>query len=639
MDDDKSKLEGLSDTLYSRTKYQSPLDKRSPVGASETPPVEEKWQSPALDDILSRERLAPPNSPFMKKFFAFALLFFVATMFVAGLIFFGGTNFISSKNVDITVLGPTNVSAGQMLELGVTIKNENNSDLELANFSVVYPQGSRNPEDSAETLTFTKEELGVIRAGDEAARNVRVVIIGSTGEVKQFKFSVEYKVKGSNATFYKDKIYDVTIGHAPLSLTVESPATITSGDTFTTTVSLILNSTDLLRNVMLRAEYPYGYSVIDTAPEAITDNNVWVLGDFPPGGRKKVTIRGKLVGENQEERTFRFYVGVSDNASLSPDFKSVIVSGQETVKVERPSIGLSTTFNGENAPIYIAPASRPISVGVRFQNNLPEKITNPVLELRLVGPALDKSTVTVQNGGVYDSARNRIVWNLTNVAGVRELNPGEGGAVSFIFSSQPQTSLTGLSRDIALELSLSAIPFAGSSRPIVVSESRTVKIASQVTLTSKAYYSIGPFKNTGPIPPKVGEETTYTVILNAGNTQDDIGNAKVTAKLGTGVKWLTAKTTLSEDITYDEETNTVTWDLVKLSSGSGFSSLGREVAFQVAFTPTTGQIGTAPALVNSISFFGTDTISGASVSVTNPPVTTKITNDPAFIQGNDIVVR
>jgi len=51
------------------------------------------------------------------------------------------------------------------------------------------------------------------------------------------------------------------------------------------------------------------------------------------------------------------------------------------------------------------------------------------------------------------------------------------------------------------------------------------------------------------------------------------------------------------------------------------------------------QIGTAPNLVTGIVFSGTDTLSGTTVTVTSPPMTTKLLNDPAFIQGNDIVVK
>src|SRR3990167_270154 len=127
----KDRIGELNDTLYSRTRYKDPLDKRTPVKEVDFPDVEGKWQTPELDEILKYERVAPEIHPLMKKIFIFALLFFVATVGVATFIFTGG----------------------------------------------------------------------------EAVRNVRVVLLGSAGETKEIKFSVEYKVKGSNATFYKDKIF------------------------------------------------------------------------------------------------------------------------------------------------------------------------------------------------------------------------------------------------------------------------------------------------------------------------------------------------------------------------------------------------------------------------------------------------
>src|SRR6185503_5512738 len=118
---------------------------------------------------------------------------------------------VSSKNVDISILGPTTISAGETLELGISISNTNNADLEVANLSIQYPQGARNPDNTAEALTYSKNELGEIKAGAETTRNLKMVILGAAGETREVKLSVEYKVKGSNATFYKDKIYEVTI--------------------------------------------------------------------------------------------------------------------------------------------------------------------------------------------------------------------------------------------------------------------------------------------------------------------------------------------------------------------------------------------------------------------------------------------
>ena len=636
---EKGKIEGLNDTLYSRTRYRNPLDKRSPVKEFELSEVEEKWQTPELDEMLKHERIPHKISPLMKKVFILALLFFIATVGVAGFVFLGGANFVSSKNVGIGVLGPTTVSAGEVLELGVTISNTNNADLEFANLSIQYPQGSRNPDNTAEPLTYTKDNLGVIGAGAETVRNVRMVLLGPSGEIKEIKLSVEYKVKGSNATFYKDKVFEITIGNAPITFTVENPPSTTSGEIFTTTVSITLNSTDVLKNVVLKAEYPYGYSVIDATPAAVADSNIWALGDLSPRDKKTILIRGQLTGENKEERTFRFYVGVSDGSSAASNLKIVIVSQLDTVVIDRPSIGLDVLFNGENVPTYIAPAARVISTYIKFQNNLPDKLLNPHLEVSLSGAALDKLSVTPGDNGLYDPGSSKIVWNLGNTLGLPELAPGEGGQVILRFSSLSSLSLPGGNNDIALGLSITGMQVDVVGRPVVVKETRTVRVSSQINFSSRILRSLGPFANQGPIPPKVGEETTYTVAFGIGNTQGNLTDAKVTASLGQGVSWLGASSFTNEDISYDSSSNTITWNMGLLPSDTGFSSAARELAFQIALTPFLGQIGTAPSLVTSIVFSGRDALTGNIVTVNNPPLTTRLTADPVFIQGDDIVVK
>ena len=637
MTEERGKVEQLSDTLYSRTRYRDPLDMRSSVKGEETPNVEEKWHSPELNEMLQHERKGSDPAPFMKKFFIFAILFFVAAIGVAAFVFFGGTNFISSKNVDITVVGATSTSAGEVIDLAVTIANKNNADLELANLSIQYPSGSRDPQDSTKNLTYTREELGVVEAGDEVVRNVRFILLGSTAETKELKFSVEYKVKGSSATFYKDKTYQLSIGKSPLSLSIDAPPSVTSGENFTTTLLVGLNSNEVLRNVVLKAEYPYGYTPGSADPTPVTDNNVWTLGDLSPGSSKKISITGRLLGEDQDERTFRFYVGVSDQNSLTPSVKTVILSGQQTIAIERPSVGLSVNFNGDNSTTYIAPAEQRINAQINYQNNLPDKLLNPQLEVRLSGSALNKNAVLVQSPGTYDAATGRLVWNLLNSSQKPELLPGDNSSVTFSFGSLPQ-NLSGNVPEINLQISLTGISVE-TQKPVTVTETRTVKIAAQVTLGARAVYSVGPFVNSGPVPPKVNQETTYTVIWSVGNTQSDLNDAKVSAKLGNKVKWVAAKEVEGEKLTYDAKTNTVTWELGGLSSGLGFSSASREAAFQVALQPSAAQVGTAPQLVNNIVFSALDTGSGKSINISASPLTTKLLTDPAFIQGDDIVVK
>ncbi|MGB3922067.1 MAG: hypothetical protein WBL19_02170, partial [Minisyncoccia bacterium] len=189
MEEDKNRLDKLNEKLYSRTKYREPSNKRSPVKSFDSSSVEEKWQTPDLDEMLKHEIAGTKPHPFVKKIFIFALIFFIAAVGVAGFVFFGKSTFISSKNVDINVLGPATVLAGGVLELGVGITNTNNADLEFAELTVQHPSGSRNPENTVEALTYTRDNLGVIKSGGETVRNIRTVLLGSPGETKEIKFS------------------------------------------------------------------------------------------------------------------------------------------------------------------------------------------------------------------------------------------------------------------------------------------------------------------------------------------------------------------------------------------------------------------------------------------------------------------
>ncbi len=639
MDDEKSKIGELNETLYSRTRYKEEMGKRSPVRDVEGHSVEEGWNSPELDEMLKHERPAPKMSPFVKKLFLSALFFFIVATGAAVYVFLGGATFVSSKNVDISVLGPSIVPAGETLELGMSIINTNNADLKTATLTIQYPQGARNPSDTSQALTFATEDLGVIKAGSEITRNISLVLLGTIDETKEIKFSIEYTVEGSNATFYKDKIYEVTIGSAPITFNISSPSSVTSGEVFTTTIDVELSSDEVLKNVVVKAEYPYGYSVTSASPAATGDNNLWFLGDMSPGDKKTVTLRGRLIGEDNEQRTFRFYTGVSESSSGDVSPRIVLDSGLNTVSISRPSLGLDIAFQGQDVQMYVAPAGREVSVSIRYRNNFSERLLNPWIEVSLSGSALDRFSVKPNNNGFYDSLNSKVIWEISNSRGIQELNPGEGGQVTLTFSSLDGSELSGNVNDIALNIALSGTPVGAiGGNPISVSESRTVRIASQVNLTSFTRRTVGPFENTGPMPPKAEERSTYTIGLNVSNTRGDFRNAKVTAKLGPSVEWVGASSE-GENISYQESSNTITWDIGELSSGAGFSSAARQAFFQVAITPSIAQIGTAPSLVTSIVFTGTDEATNETVTLTNPTLTTKLSGDPAFIQGDDIVVR
>lgn len=632
----KSKLQGLTDKLYSRTRYQAPEDTREAITPTEGESAPVQWQSPNIDELLMSDRRRPEAYPLMKKILLVAALFCLCAAGAAALIYFKGDNFISTKNLDISIEGPVSISAGSPVELQITITNNNNAALDSVSMNIIYPEGTRDATDTTKTLTHTGEVLKALNAGEKITKNEKAVFLGSEGDTKSVRVSVSYRVRGSNAVFTKDKVFDLTIGSAPVSISVTRPESVTSGEPFTATVSVVANSEDILKNIVLRAEFPYGWKLSEASPPATdTGKSVWLLGDLSPGDKKTITLRGVLLGEDNEERTFRFFVGVGKGGSAA--FDTSLSQNSVVIAIKRPSLDLSVKLNGDNSDEYSAPAGKQIQGTVTIINNLSTNLVSPQVEVKLSGAALDRQSVTSQ-GGFYNSASNSVIWNQSNTQSFAALAPGDARTLIFSFASLINLPSGSANQKIDVVSNLSGRS-QDSGTNVNVTDKRTVKIASEVSLSSKALFTRGPFQNTGTIPPKAEKETSYTIDLILGNTQNDIVDAKVTGTLGANVKWNAEASPMGASMAYDEKTRTVTWNVGTLASGSGFSSPGKELFLKVYLTPSLGQVGGVPVLLSNITFTGTDSFTQSPVRVTNPAVTTRISSDPSYVQGDEIVVK
>jgi len=636
MNDDRSSIDKANDTLNSRTQYTPPSDKRAVIHDEILPDAPEKWDSPELETILEEHK--PDEKPSKARaFFIVSIVVFLAAAGVAAYVFYGGSNFISTKNVDVVVTGPAVIEAGAPLSLTVSIENQNNAPIESAVISIQYPDGTRGADDETQALPRDEAKIGEIKAGADSTQTFRSALFGEKGTVETLKLSLEYKVSDSNATFYKDKTFDVTIGDTPLAIAVEHPSSLVSGEPFTTRIVVASNSADVIKNLVIRAEYPYGYALTSADPAASADNNVWNVGDLAPGDKKTITLHGAITGVNDEERTFRYYAGVADPGNPN-SLKNALVSTTDTVQIARPDVSLDLSLNGNADGDYVAPVGSAVNAQIRYQNNSTDKLGNVKITARITGISLDKTSIAPSTGGFYDSNTGLVTWQSPGVPDLSNVAPGASGNVSVSFASLPNLQ-PGKSQSIDVEADITGQPGGvASAEALTNSDSQTVKIASTVNFSGKALYSRGPYKNIGPLPPKAEATTTYTVVLDLGNTQNDVSDGVVTARLGANVTLLQGGSG-ADAVTYDQTTGVLTWNVGSLASGAGFSKPLREAVFQVSLKPSIGQIGTVPSLVSGASFSGTDAFTNLPVTATIQNITTRLSTDAVFVQGDDTVMK
>ncbi len=633
MDFEKSSIERLKRTLYSRDENLVPKEKRTPVSERESN-VPEDWGTKTSFDI-SPEIMVQRNNSFFNKFLIGSVVFFLVALGIALFIFFGGINMISSNNLDIKIVAPSSISSGESLSIGLTVANSNRTDLENANLFIEYPDGAQSADGKGKTLNRDEIPLGNIPAGGSKDYSINALLFGQKDAVKEFTFRLEYQVKGSNATFSKEKKYDLLIGSSPVLLNVTYPSEVNSGGQLTLAIEVTSNSSVVVKNSIIKVDYPYGFTYKDSSQKPLRNNSIWNIGDLKNGDKKTLTITGILIGQDQEDRTFQISVG-SKSSDPSKDFDTTLATSALTIGIRKSFFNLTVTSSDNN----VTRVGQTVPVTINWQNTLPDKILNSQITVTLKGDVLDRSSVTVSNGGFYKSVDNAVLWDKNNSSNLGTILPGDSGQVSFSLASLPKPDQVRSIKNphIDLHVVMTGDRSGTDTQTISSSDDITIKLSSTVSLTAKSYRSVGPFTNTGPIPPRADKESTYTVTWTLTDTTNDLSSTVVTATLPPGVEWKGETSPSSERISYNPDTKVVTWNIGNVTSGTGFTFSPREISFKVGIIPSVSQVGSNGALTSPINLESVDMYTTLHVSQTLQSVTTEY-SDPSFKLGNGAVVK
>jgi hypothetical protein len=206
-----------------------------------------------------------------------AVIFFIIALVTAGLLFFAGNNTVSTKNVDISITGPSEIGAGSTLSLQVVVANRNAVPMELTDLVLEFPSGTRSAADISEDLPRVRESLGTIEPGKSVNRTIRAVPFGVQGTAINVKATVEYRVPSSNAVYVVNANYGTRINESPASISIDALTEAVSGQKVTFTVNVRSNAPEVLKDMMLVATYPPGFSFDSSVPEPAGES-AWALG-------------------------------------------------------------------------------------------------------------------------------------------------------------------------------------------------------------------------------------------------------------------------------------------------------------------------------------------------------------------------
>jgi len=537
------------------------------------------------------------------KVLIFLLLVFLV---LGGVVFWYFQKNTYSKDVlKFEVLGPNEIRAGDEIEYTVKYKNNGSARLENPELVFNFPEGAE-PVDNEMRVTNILED---IYPGQEENIFFRARLYGKEGELMTARAEISYQPKGLQAFYDSESSFSTRIKETPLTFVFDFPANIALDKETKLSLNYYSNFEGPLSDLAIKIDYPSGFEFQKSRPEGIAKDE-WQLGVLNNGDGGRVEVYGKFADGVNQEKIFGAQLGIWIGGRFV-----ALKEMRRGIEISEPDIVISQEING--FANYVGKPGELLHYKIFFRNIGDSYFEDLFLVGELEGP-FDFESIRSQQGRINLSDRS-IFWDKQDSSKLRFLAAGEEGTLEFWVDVKEDWP----AKEFNPALLRSKIRVGQAE------EYFETKVSSKLVLGQKAYYEDEVFGNSGPIPPRVGEETTYTIMWDLKNAHNYVENVKIRAVLPERVKFI-GKVFPEEEkdrLVFDSESREILWEVEGLEANTGFSSPVKTLAFQVALTPDKAQKGLVATLIGEAIVSGEDQWTEKEIRATAESVDTSLPDD------------
>jgi hypothetical protein len=577
------------------------------------------------DDSITAYMSHKPKRRYRLIVLAASLAIFALMTAVASMFLFFGTNQISAKNIDLQIQAPFAMAGGETANLQATISNQNSVPIQSAVLIVNYPAGTRSTEEGGRELYEERITINDVSPGQVINVPFKAIIFGEENEDKTIKVAVEYRVDGSNGTFFKEAEPQVIkITSSPIIVRVSGVDKISSGQEIELTLLIQSNTATVQNNILVSAAYPNSFTFSEASPEAVYGENSWLIKELPANGTAEIIIKGSVAGQSGEQGEVQVRVG---NPQLNNQFimDSVLSQARFGYVIEQPFTGVTMAVNGDTDGVVVVEPGKPAAVSVTVQNTLADPVYDMRVVLKPTGNLIRDDHVS-PSGGYYDASAQTITYEVSGQGDLAEVGPGE--TRTFSFTVTPDTKQTTASFSVSVGVYARRVNERNAAETLIGTSGTEVKYSSTATIGSELGYGNGPYEDAGPVPPVAGQPTTYTITLVAGAGVNDMTGAVVTTNLPQYVSWLD-ETDGAGTIEFNPVSKQLKWNVGDVSAGQRLSR-----TFQVSLLPSVTQVGRTVTVMGPQELRATDRFTGVTLRAEQKELINELSTELGFIRNN-----
>jgi len=556
-------------------------------------------------------------------------------------IYKGGSD---ATDIQFDIKGEDEVIAGEEFFYTIDYRNLINVGINNIRIELNYPQNFIFLDSSP--LAQTKNntwDLGGLDAYDSGEIKIKGKIIDKAKTLSLIAGKITYMPDNFSSEFRKEASFSTEVKDIGVNLDFSYPSTVLVGNINEIEIYLNRQENNYFENFIMKIEELENVDIIEVL---LSKNN-------PEGSKLEIAKindndwRISGYGDEEEEILVRYKVKEkkSDNENIIFLFKQEdedekeFVFFEENINVEimKSDLNLTLIINGSKND-QAADFEQKLNYSIVYANKGEASMKDVVVMAVLESDFLDWPTLKDENKGREKG--NTISWSKEEILEFEELGVNKEGTIDFSINTMDFREMD-LGKNFQVksyaQFSIGDVSQATEEGEETNNDNRSNviinKINSDLTLKEEIrYFSEDniPVGN-GPLPPKVGEVTSFKVYWILTNNLHELREVQVVVSLPEYISWDNKNRTSVGNVFYNEESREVVWQIGRLP----VTAYRSDAEFNISIRPTEDDKNTIMVLLPEATIKAIDNETGDNISKNTEAKTTKLEDDEIANINND----
>jgi hypothetical protein len=551
----------------------------------------------------------------------------------AGLFFFKSFNGFQKNSLILSVEGPSEITLGEETTYFINYFNPLKEPFDAAevraNFPADFIVTQVLPQVPDKNLIW---KLGAVAGEEKGTITIKGRFTGALATISAIQAVATYRPANYSNDLETLATKQITYTDSILEGTLALPEKAIPGDRIDLVYRLKNKGVDALGNLEARLTLPEGFSLENsTGTQAVLENRIY-----------KTTIPSLLAGSSTDViASGVFASGFGGQAKIMAQAGNLSANGTfmpaQTAEGNFPvlagDLNIKLVVNGSDDAERTVGYGDSLQCSIGYENTANEPLKG--ITLRLVLEGLSSVTGTdnlnlVDWGKLKNMASSTIkgdslVWEGSRMPALKEIAPRGDGSIEIGVPIIASASVTGTAMVRATvyadieQIGDSKIKRTIQITPVIFRLKSDAKLSAEARYYSEEGAPIG----SGPLPPKVGQATRYRIFWTVNKSIHSLKDMDVSAVLPRNVNFINLVTSTAGELSYDQNTRRVAWQLNRLPEGVNTATM----EFDIELTPVASDDGKYVELVGESRFQAFDENINQSILQTAKALNTDLQND------------